>query len=326
MFRAVKNTFSDVLKIYKNFFLWFKIKLISSIFWIILWIILVLPIILISLFYSWYFQVDPSSFSNWTFWKDNFLNLSLIIIYFLFILSFLYSYFVIWIFIENILKNKQKEKFIVYKNFFNKNNIKKYFKITIIFILFFIIISLFWIFIINIVKNIYWLDWAIKETWKWILNVFSIIFIFILIFTFYIIYRFSFSYLITIKENSNILEAFKKSFNMTKWINKLIKTFVILALFLTMYFPFYSIKSNFETDKYNIQIYWNMLKNWVKKWEERNFDYLKLKYWTENLKEIEKKFIDTNRIIDIINIIYYILFFSFWTIIYISIFNNIIKK
>lgn len=334
MLKTIKFVFSDIILLYKNFFSWlfFKTKafLVTNIFLAII----ALPFGLIWLYYVWLNWLDVAKFSNWQLWDSNFLNFLMILLYGLAFLIFNYFYFFLLRYFSKFLEERKKPDFPIFKNFFSFKIFFRYlWLISIILSIFGILIWIF-IFCIFYYNWIYWLENAEKNIANSIFSFPSILAFSTIFFGFYLFYKIIFSFAFLIEENTKIFESIKKSFSNTKWFKKFVKTAFVTLVLLTLYFPFYSIKTSLETDYKNIIDYANFVQTWQVKDTEKNY-FLQLRHKFKNMsnEDLQKKYQATafliaypNNFINFFSVLYFILFWWIVPLAYLSIFNNIINK
>lgn len=330
-----KNFFKDVFFLYKIFFSWLIIKIISIFSAILLWIILIIPNIILTLIYIHFNWIDINSISfvSPTLSENFWLNVFLIINYILFIIWFFYWFFFLARYYNEILKEWKNVWLKYLKKIFDFSMFKKYFKANTFFLIFWSMILGIWIIFMFFIQSFAFIKNSVWLAEWWNYNFFFIIlslFSFCLVFgIFYLIYRFAFCYAFLIDEEISVRKSLKKSFEKTSGIKKFIKTILIIFIFLTFYFPFQLVEKNLEKEKENIENFIVLSKyessGKVLEAEYKNiYNQLNLKYWWDT-NEIYNKYLTIDQIIKILNIVYIILFFGISSMIYISIYRNIIK-
>ena len=322
MFEILKNIFSDMILPYRSFFSWLRVKLLTFILWLLLWVFFALPFLLFALFYAWNYQID----FKWEFGQSWILNLSLIIIYTAIVLWYFYNFMVLGKYYLKLKENWKTEKFKVLKHFFKRKTIQRFMLLNIIFWFSALVLAFLWILILNLIKDFYWFETSVILASSSIFSAFSIILVSFALVVFYIFYRVIFSYAFVLDEEIWAIKSIKKSFKHTSGFAKLISSLVIFLIFATIYLPFYNLERNFEKESWNVQSYLIMLKNWVPEKYENLFSALKLRYNWKTEEELLSHKKNLDYILYAIMILYFILFFWMWTMLYISIYNNIIKK
>ena len=322
MFEILKNIFSDMILPYRSFFSWLRVKLLTFILWLLLWVFFALPFLLFALFYAWNYQID----FKWEFGQSWILNLSLIIIYTAIVLWYFYNFMVLGKYYLKLKENWKKEKFKVLKHFFKRKTIQRFMLLNIIFWTSALVLAFLWILILNLIKDFYWFETSVILASSSVFSAFSIILVSFALIVFYIFYRVIFSYTFVLDEEVWAIKSIKKSFKHTSGFTKLISSLVIFLIFATIYLPFYNLERNFEKESWNVQSYLIMLKNWVPEKYENLFSALKLRYNWKTEEELLSHKKNLDYILYAIMILYFILFFWMWTMLYISIYNNIIKK
>ena len=322
MFEILKNIFSDMILPYRSFFSWLRVKLLTFILWLLLWVFFALPFLLFALFYTWNYQID----FKWEFGQSWILNLSLIIIYTAIVLWYFYNFMVLGKYYLKLKENWKKEKFKVLKHFFKRKTIQRFMLLNIIFWTSALVLAFLWILILNLIKDFYWFETSVILASSSVFSAFSIILVSFTLIVFYIFYRVIFSYTFVLDEEVWAIKSIKKSFKHTSGFTKLISSLVIFLIFATIYLPFYNLERNFEKESWNVQSYLIMLKNWVPEKYENLFSALKLRYNWKTEEELLSHKKNLDYILYAIMILYFILFFWMWTMLYISIYNNIIKK
>lgn len=336
----LKNIFLDVLLVFKNFIFWLKIKFFSWILWFFLWIIFSIPSIILTLFYTYKTNFDISNFSFFTLdlekITDPILFFLIILNSILFSLWFFYNYIFLSKFYLNFFEKRKKFEFKIIKNFFSFSDLKKFLWISVFFIIFSTIIS-FLIFSIytflasdeEMKKSLSYfiatskIDTNIALTWF-----FSLFLVFIII---YLIYRFSFSYFFIFEKENNFFKSIKKSIKNTASFKKFI---IFLSCLLIAFSPFFWAKYiilnsiwNLEKEKTNISYYLYLKQN--KKEQENhknNFEILDLKYFWSNENDLKSRLQTIIFSIYFINIIEFLFIFWSFTLIYTSIYRNLIYK
>lgn len=322
MFEILKNTFSDMILPYRSFFSWLRVKILTFILWMLLWVFFALPFLLFALFYAWNYQID----FKWEFGQSWILNLSLIIIYTAIVLWYFYNFMVLGKYYLKLKENWKKEKFKVLKHFFKRKTIQRFMLLNIIFWTSALVLAFLWILILNLIKDFYWFETSVILASSSVFSAFSIILVSFTLIVFYIFYRVIFSYTFVLDEEVWAIKSIKKSFKHTSGFTKLISSLVIFLIFATIYLPFYNLERNFEKESWNVQSYLIMLKNWVPEKYENLFSALKLRYNWKTEEELLSHKKNLDYILYAIIVWYFILFFWMWTMLYISIYNNIIKK
>ena len=322
MFEILKNIFSDMILPYRSFFYWLRVKLITFMLWLLLWVFFALPFLLFALFYAWNYQID----FKWEFGQSWILNLSLIIIYTAIVLWYFYNFMVLGKYYLKLKENWKKEKFKVLKHFFKRKTIQRFMLLNIIFWTSALVLAFLWILILNLIKDFYWFETSVILASSSVFSAFSIILVSFTLIVFYIFYRVIFSYTFFLDEEVWAIKSIKKSFKHTSGFTKLISSLVIFLIFATIYLPFYNLERNFEKESWNVQSYLIMLKNWVPEKYENLFSALKLRYNWKTEEELLSHKKNLDYILYAIIVWYFILFFWMWTMLYISIYNNIIKK
>lgn len=322
MFEILKNIFSDMILPYRSFFSWLRVKLLTFILWMLLWVFFALPFLLFALFYAWNYQID----FKWEFGQSWILNLSLIIIYTAIVLWYFYNFMVLGKYYLKLKENWKKEKFKVLKHFFKRKTIQRFMLLNIIFWTSALFLAFLWILILNLIKDFYWFETSVILASSSVFSAFSIILVSFTLIVFYIFYRVIFSYTFVLDEEVWAIKSIKKSFKHTSGFTKLISSLVIFLIFATIYLPFYNLERNFEKESWNVQSYLIMLKNWVPEKYENLFSALKLRYNWKTEEELLSHKKNLDYILYAIIVWYFILFFWMWTMLYISIYNNIIKK
>ena len=322
MFEILKNIFSDMILPYRSFFSWLRVKLLTFILWLLLWVFFALPFLLFALFYAWNYQLD----FKWEFSQSWILNLSLIIIYTAIVLWYFYNFMVLGKYYLKLKENWKKEKFKVLKHFFKRKTIQRFMLLNIIFWTSALVLAFLWILILNLIKDFYWFETSVILASSSVFSAFSIILVSFTLIVFYIFYRVIFSYTFVLDEEVWAIKSIKKSFKHTSGFTKLISSLVIFLIFATIYLPFYNLERNFEKESWNVQSYLIMLKNWVPEKYENLFSALKLRYNWKTEEELLSHKKNLDYILYAIIVWYFILFFWMWTMLYISIYNNIIKK
>lgn len=261
----IKNIFLDFITLFKNFIHWNISKIVIYIWSIIFWLLLSLPFLIIyNIFWDVSFldiyksllvnisinPIEPFYFNIaylyqlcWTLLlllaNLDFLLSLYIVAWILFILSFLYSNFLL---IRLYLSYLNWDKMHIKNNdYFNYKKILKFFSITIVNMLILFIPALiygllFWIMAL-IVGDVSELNELVTS---WPLNYFSVItfillFIFIL-FTIYTFYRIIFSYFILsddkyYKIDKSSFSYIRDSLNKTKWLKWFFKFTIIFIIF-----------------------------------------------------------------------------------------------
>lgn len=245
MLGLLKNIFSDILSLYKNFFHW-NISKILIFFWsLILGFLSMLPIILI-IFIYWYFSGwDQNELFSSSFWSDWVVNTLLYISKIIFLFFYLYGLLLlIHVSIQYIKGNKLGYS----KNYyFDIRRIGKYIKLslwnllffTVPFIFIFLLVSLFvlWVWLED-ARNLIILSSSTGES-----NFFTLITLLFVVLGgllfLYVFYRVCFSYIIFAEDEKNTLKPFdaiKKSFSLTKSYKILLKFCLFLILLCPLYF------------------------------------------------------------------------------------------
>lgn len=262
MLNIIKNIFSDISLIYRNFLHWNISKVLIYFFAFILWIVLTLPFLLVFWLFIFFDPIDwkdiiSTYISTQSVWLSLLTAFSvhyiyLIIEWFLLILwflsfSFWYAYYILSL--SNLYFNYVKwEKLPYFKNiYFNLSVIKKYIYMLSWWSLFLIIpilVFVLWFFITLFV--FWWLDEVyLAQSSDWV-NMFSvivwIIFLVCLLAFVYISYRITFAYLIYLDERNSeevdkkSLYYIKKSFEITWWL-KIFKFLLFMVIFTIILLP-----------------------------------------------------------------------------------------
>ncbi|MBB1565142.1 hypothetical protein HG430_003825 [Candidatus Gracilibacteria bacterium] len=322
MFEILKNIFSDMILPYRSFFSWLRVKLLTFILGLLLGVFFALPFLLFALFYAWNYQLD----FKWEFSQSGILNLSLIIIYTAIVLGYFYNFMVLGKYYLKLKENGKKEKFKVLKHFFKRKTIQRFMLLNIIFGTSALVLAFLGILILNLIKDFYGFETSVILASSSVFSAFSIILVSFTLIVFYIFYRVIFSYTFVLDEEVGAIKSIKKSFKHTSGFTKLISSLVIFLIFATIYLPFYNLERNFEKESGNVQSYLIMLKNGVPEKYENLFSALKLRYNGKTEEELLSHKKNLDYILYAIIVWYFILFFGMGTMLYISIYNNIIKK
>lgn len=264
-FTFIKNTFTDVFILFRNFIHWNLSKLVIFIWSVILWLLLSFPFLLlykllwdlsfidiyVNLF-SWISinSIEPFLFNIMYLYESlwyvvllllnlDLLNLLYLTWWILFLLSFLYSNF---LFLRLGLSYLNWDKINIKKNdYFNYKKILKFFNLTFInmFILLLPVVIfsvLTWIFAL-FTGNLIELNELVST---WIINYFSVITFILLILCIllliYMFYRIIFSYFILsddnfYKDGKSSFSYVKDSLNITKWLKRFLKFSSIFLIF-----------------------------------------------------------------------------------------------
>lgn len=329
MKKIIKSSFENIFLLYKNFFNWLWIKISSIILTSLTWIIFVLPLFLIWLFYGWYFKIDMESFFNWTISNDTFLN---VIMFLIPIVFGIFYYFHNLILLEyNLNLIEKKKNFNIWKIFFSKKNLKIFNNYIIVIALFsiilLIIISLF-IFIFSWLIQYFWINEIEKIASSNIFSTPGIIFLIFLIWSFYLFFRLSFSFAFLVDENISALKAIKKSLKQTSWIKIFFKIISVLAIFWVFLLPL-KVFENYQNIKVTRIEKYAILANKYNKLTEQEkpiFEALKLKFSWIDSKTLENDYKNLKISLFLISIIYFVFFSWIIHMVYINIYNNLIKK
>lgn len=322
---------NDIKLLYKNFMLWFRVKLISRILWIILGIFLIIPICFLALFYAWNKDI---SFQNLNFFDPSFssdliLNIFYILIFVFFIIWFLYQYFIITKFNLELQEKWKKIEFKTSKIFFNFKNFYTFLKILLFYASFSIFFILFFILFFAALQFFFGSENSINIVEKSYLNIFFISFWFFIIFAFYSFYRFAFIPAFMIDEKIWLKKSIKKSFEKTSWWKKTSKIFLVTMISLIAYSPLSLLKQKIEFEKNESSNYLTLSileKNQELQEKEKIYlTHLKNKFSYENIDEINILKNVFSALSTILWATYFILFFGIWNSIYTSIYRNLIK-
>lgn len=327
MLKIIKICLIDFLAIYKKFFWWLVFKIKLFIIWNIFAFVIAIPFLIFYVYFWWKQWLD---FLKWEYWNDYFLNFFMSLIPLVYGLSFYYVYSGFIKYYNNFL-NWENKKIKILRNIFNLKNFKNY---LILSFLFFIFILSFIVIIVSILyistnwKDIDSAEKIVSQAFSFA-SIMSIILIFIYL---YFFYRIVFAFAFCFWEDLKAIESIKKSFQKTKWFNKFVSTLIVTIIFFTFYSPFHSIKTNIENEVLNIDNYVKLKKS-QKVEEIEEFLALEKKYWNLSNERLSKKYLSNSLLvnypsnyINILWIIYFILFFGIVPLIYIIIFRNIINK
>lgn len=324
----IKNTFLDIILVYKNFLNWTKIKIITFFLWFTYAIVMVIPVAIITLLYAWFnhINIEKISFISPQLSNDLWLNILLIISYIFAMVWYFYSFVFLWKYHLKLVEERKKVNFKIFKNIFKLKELKKFFQISLVIISIIWIMFLVWITIMLSLQNSFWFENSVNKILNWPINSFSIIFFVFILITFYIIYRIIFAYAFMIDKQESTIKSIKSSFKNSSWIKKFLTTIFIVFIFMTIYLPFKSIKYNFEREKAFTEKYKNMIEVWYTDNEQSLFNSLNIKYASKTKEEIIDRITALWYIILFIEFVYFFLFFGITNIVYISIYKNIIKK
>lgn len=335
-----KNTFIDVSILYKNLLHWNISKLMIFVYAILVWFLSIIPFAIIFFIYSLFSWVPFSDFvnsiANNIFMPSLFWNIIYLFAWFTYTISYFFS-FMLFIKLYNWYLEWNKIKYLN-KSYLDYKLYLKYVLLTILGLLIFILPIFFFLVIIFVLILLFgWVDATTNLVlWNYS-NLFSIIslviFILLLIKLYYLFYRFIFSYFILVDkrfENFGIKEILKKSYDITKWYKKFLKTTLIFIITFSLYLPF-SIVSTY--------ISWNYsdLNNYAEYLNLKPEDQETLKWINTYLYEgLEQKFdwidvevIDSMQIryyiyLKVFNVIEFIFIFWVFTMVLNSIYNRVI--
>jgi hypothetical protein len=284
----IKNVFSDVALLYKNFIHWNISKFLFILYWFLLSFISILPFLLIYYIYIKIFWWDFSIF--WDSIKRNIFLEESTFWYIIHFLTWFLSrislafYFILVIKLNNSYLQWKKQSIFKW-NFFNFKLFWKYILLTLLIalILFVSIISFILILFLTI-RIFWWIDTVFTFTSSstpidfW--TIFSsFLFIILLLILFYLFYRTVFSYFLLVEEPKKwVLKLLKESFKKTKWFNKLLSFLTMFCIIWILYLPFH-ITWNYLSDKYSqLEYYyskylplWEQEREGLKQWVWSNY-------------------------------------------------------
>ena len=340
MFSFIKNTFVDVLLMYRSFLNWNINKIFIYIWSFIFAFLVSLPFLLLMFLLAYFFWVDIkilfSNLLNNELTSNIYINFILFLITFIFFLANFYKY-VLLNKVNFDLLNWKKSK--VLKNYyFDFKLIKKYFLISIINISLFIILFLiFLILFIILFFAFWWFEWIQIIISNWNNNIFSILslvlFVIFVISFIYLLYRVIFSYYIFIDEEYKIkksIDCIKNSFKLTKWFKNVFKFFTLIIIFTIFLIPSYIAISFFNNNIVNINNYFTY-KYWIDE-EQKNqinqtyIQSLELEFSNYSIEQLSELLTLNSRYILWINLINFILFFWMFSMVWTSFYKRELLK
>lgn len=313
--KLIKNIFSDILFLYKNFIHWNLSKICINIASFLLGIVLALPFFLLLLFLMW---IDPLVWSDLLIdgggFSPNFniADISYNGYFFMFLEILLVLVWIGVFFLGNYYKsiltlylNKyylKREKLDIKKNLYLKKDVFfKYVKILSWQWLYLLIPFLFLLAGIILIKLIFvgdkMLSFSLYE-----MTPFSILalivflgFIFLLVF---LVYRLFFTSIIFVdwlgwKEEKSAKDIVKASFHFTKSFDTFFSLVISFVLFWALLFPFVSASTYLEKEETSLKTYFSLLTKQVKEEitleELEKLENYELSYDGENLDTLMKK-------------------------------------
>lgn len=313
----IKDIFLDILFLFKNFLHWNISKILIWIFAWLLGILLSIPFWLlfwISIYFldinllDWFNAIDFLSKYNYSL-----LIPGLIFILAIFALLFWFSYYKVLLVNLN-LKYFGWEMLPFMKNiYFDFAKVYKYFWIVLwMWVYLLIPISIFIVLFLIILFSFWWFsildpNWLVNSAFSVLSFILVVIFWLVVI---YLAYRMYFSYTIFCDEEENNSSKYyvKKSIDLTKWYNNLIKFLVINLFFWLILSPFVIIWQNLENTQNEVSKYSDYrINNNTGALSYQQYQILDLKYWKYSdldIYEIQRK--NNNY-----NVIYYIFSFLF---------------
>lgn len=324
MKNILKNTFNDVIWLYKNLLHWNISKIMIFLYATFIWFLSIVPFAIIFYIFSLFSWVPFSDFINSVINSVFMTSLFWNLIYLLSLLAYSISYFFSFILFIKLYNWYLEWTKIPYlnKSYLDYKLYLKYVLLTLLGLLIFILPIFFFLVIIFVLVLLFgWVDATTNLVlWNYS-NLFSIIslvvFILLLVKLYYLFYRFVFSYFILVDkrfENLSIKEILKKSYDITKWYKKFLKTTLIFLLSFSIYLPF-SIVSTY--------ISWNYsdLNNYAEYLNLKPEDQVTMKWINTYLYEwLEQKFAwKDNEVINSMQTRYYIYlkFFNIFEFIFI---------
>lgn len=332
MIKIIKNIFSDIVLLFKNFFPWLLLKIFAWILGIFLWILSILLIWILTTFYVWWKWISIDSFNIFsaTLTSDLWLNILLYFIVFMFTIWFYYSsVFLARKYLELFEEKKLKVKNI-FKKIFSLKEFVRFLWINIFFSILSLLILAVFTGILFFIKDFYPENYE-QIASSGVLNIFSISLAFFLVIFIYIFYRFSFSYAVLVEEKTSILKSIKHSFNYTSGVKKFFQTFALVFILILVSFPIYTFKQNYEKNQDLLWKYGLLLlqkNNWKElTWEDKDiFEAWVLRFDWKEISELAREYRINNWILLFLEIFYFSFFNWLSVMFYLSIYKNIIKK
>jgi len=340
MVNILKYTFKDIILLYKNLLHWSISKILIFLYSTFIWFLSIVPFAIVFYIYSlfsWIAFLDfINSVINSVFMIDLFWNILYLISLFSYIISYFFS-FILFIKLYNGYLEWNKTLYLN-KSYLDYKLYLKYLLLTLLGLLIFILpIFVFLIIIFVLILIFGWVDATTSIViWNYS-NLFSIIslvfFLLLLVWLYYLFYRFIFSYMILVDkrfENLSIKEIFKKSYNITKWYKKFIKTTFIFILFLSLYLPFF-VTSIYISWNYNDlnsyseylnlkpedQVNMKWINTYLYEWLEQKFDWKKINF----VNSMQSRYYIY---LKLFNILEFLFIFWVFTMILNSVYNRVI--
>ncbi len=327
MWNLLKDTAWDVSIIYKNFLHFSISKIIISLVWILYAIILSIPFLIVIFFVYMYITKTGN------FWIVNSYPFIAFSIFWIFVLILALLY--IFVLMTNLnVSYLNWEKLWYSKNpYFNLKLFIKYFKISLIIAIISILPFLFYNILTyllitifstqsgsSLVSNPQFLTYlGVFFNFLWI--------VFFIIFT-YIFYRTIFSIIILLDESKwekfeKIFYYIKKSFNLTKGLNKFFKFFVVVLFFIILTLPITLPLNYFSSEANEINTYIESKSNPNPSFPVEN---LEEKYSWGDLNVLNEKLSKYRNYSFIFEILNFLLIFGLFEMIFLSYYFRVLKN
>ena len=314
----IKQVFSDILGMYKNFLHFSLSKILIYLASFVLSLIFVLPILIIAVVIFFVFWLWDLTLGLEVLLANPILIVIGVILFILFVLalSFGYSYKSILLFRLNLWYIGEKKLAYKKNDYFNFSLIYNYIKVFLLNLVVLLIPIVIFLIFFFILLSIFWgYSEASNLVSEWPTNILSISFLVLSILCLwlfiYLTYKMLFAYVILADESKdnkfeNAFYYIRKSFFITRWFKKAGKFIFIFLLTLIIALPIYTPKELYS-DKIERKIdYLNVEYGDDKKiLEERPyyFQTLKLDYGNISLEELERDISLDKKIVFLLSIL-----------------------
>lgn len=331
MLNLIKNVFSDILLLYKNFLHFNISKIIIYLVSILYSIVISLPFVLI-LWWLYYYIVSSWDIQIifWNILLSSFFIILAIVWFLWVILSFSYSYVLITKLNIEYLSGK---KLNYNKNYyFNFKLFLTYFKTMLL--TFFIIISpfLIWAFLLFIIIVIVWgLDSARQISESWFINFITVsslsLFIIVLLIFAYLMYKTIFTLIVLVDESKwkNFkapIYYVKRSFELTKWFKKALKFTVIFLLTIIVSLPISFPLESYINSNERMRDYFEIVNNPLHNFDESYSNFLISKYSWEDQEYLVKELSKNEKIRYFLEFLNFLFIFGLFEMMFLSFYRR----